>query len=321
VLYPLREVSLVKLKSILIITVTVLGIFLINDAVYAKENHNDSLFSAGTSVKSNTNLHYSGKYCEECHLQTPDKDGDKLLKFGGDLNQLCWCHNSAVGNYIHAVGMEPSEEKKLRIPREFPLDNGKLSCLTCHDISLQCKEDNEFTDLNRKFLRDERKAICYRCHDKNKFRKLNPHEQLTESGEIIPDKCLYCHVEKPDEKSADFEDVKLIGNLKLLCRRCHKTPDKHPSGIDHLRKPSDKTLNKIRELETRFNTALPLDYDGQITCVTCHNPHDRGVIPADRRGSMGAGEKFKHRIPQLMCQACHGMLSPTTIVRSSDSIM
>ncbi len=232
-------------KSLFIFSAVILGLFSISDAVYAKENYNDNLLHDGKTVKSNTNLHFSGKYCEECHLQTPDKDGDALLKFGGDLNQLCRCHYSTSENYIHPVGVAPSEEKKTRIPREFPLENGKLSCMTCHDISLQCQV-NKRTSLNRKFLRDDPKAICYRCHDKSKFKKLNPHEQLTENGEIIPDKCLYCHVYKPDENSATFEDVKLIGNLKLLCRRCHQIADQHPSGIDHLIQPSNKTLNKSR---------------------------------------------------------------------------
>jgi len=133
---------------------------------------------------------------------------------------------------------------------------------------------------------------------------LDPHNQLTENGEIVVEKCLYCHVEKPDEKHAGFQDVKLVGNLEILCQRCHGERS-HPAGANHLRKPSAQTLAVMKKGEKQYNIVLPLDYDGKVTCATCHNPHEKGVIPAERVGAKGAGEKFRHRLPGKICMACH----------------
>ncbi|HDH52990.1 MAG TPA: hypothetical protein ENH24_00720, partial [Nitrospirae bacterium] len=187
------------------------------------------LFSAKGKVKNsatvpeNTDIHYTGKYCSVCHEKTPVKGGNKFLKFGGDFTQLCKCHGYRPGAYIHPAGVVPSEEKRKKIPMDFPLKDGRISCSTCHDIYLQCRKNPRYKIINRRFLRGapyvSRTTLCFRCHDKKKYRKLDPHNQLTEKGAIIVDKCLYCHVEKPDEKTATFKEVKLIGNLEALCFR------------------------------------------------------------------------------------------------------
>jgi hypothetical protein len=298
-----------KLKAFFIITAALFNIIQISNAASPKSD-NINQFLQSKVVRQDTNVHYAGKYCEECHIQVPEKGVDTILKFGGDFKQLCRCHNYNAGNYIHPVYVKPSEEKKSRIPREFPLENGELTCSTCHDVYIQCQQSKSLP-VNINFLRgapySNREEICFRCHDITRYKKNNPHKkQLNGNGEIIAEKCLYCHVEKPDEMTAIFEEVKYLGNLTLHCQRCHNIREKHPSGTDHFLKPPEKILKTMNKLEVRFGMIFPLDKDGKITCVTCHNPHDRGVIPADRRGSMGAGEKFKHRIPQLMCQACHG---------------
>ena len=118
--------------------------------------------------------------------------------------------------------------------------------------------------------------VCFRCHDKKAYRGLNPHNQLDRSGTVVTEKCLFCHVEKPDEKRAGYKDVTLIGDLEMLCVRCHYRvkANKQSLHATHVRKPSHEVLVKIRESEKEFNTILPLDSEGKVTCVTCHNPHD-----------------------------------------------
>ncbi len=259
-------------------------------------------------VTDNTDLHYTGRFCSECHEKTPLEGGNKFLKFGGDFGQLCKCHGYTPGKYIHPVDVAPSEEIRAKMPDTMPLIDGKLSCVTCHDIYLQCQKSKRLKWLNRRFLRGapygKRTGICFRCHDEKKYKMLDPHNQLNDNGDIIVEKCLYCHVEKPDEKRATFKDVKLIGNLETLCQRCH-AERKHPASSNHLRKPSDKTLAIMKEGEKKFTIILPLDYDGKVTCATCHNPHEKGVIPDKRAGAKGASEKYRHRLPGKMCMACH----------------
>lgn len=267
----------------------------------------------GEAVTSKTDIHYTGKYCEECHEKTPLKNGDKLLKYNGDYTQLCKCHGYTPGTYIHPVDIVPSEEKKAKMPVEFTLVDNKISCPTCHDMYLQCQNNAENKMINRFFLRGapyvSRTALCFRCHDEKKYTRLDPHNQLTKSGQIIVEKCLYCHTEKPDEKTSTFKEVKLIGRLESLCARCHfKQSQFHPINANHLRKPSDKILANIKESEKKLGIVLPLNYEGKVTCPTCHNPHERGVIPGEKASAQGASEKYRLRLAGQhlqICVACH----------------
>jgi len=264
-------------------------------------------------VTEKTNVHYTGMYCMECHEKTPVKDINKSLRFSGDFTQLCKCHGYDPGTYIHPVDIFPSEEKKPKIPDDLPLTNGKVSCATCHDIYLQCQKNPKYKVLNRRFLRGapyvSRTDLCFRCHDEGKYTMLDPHNQLTKDGKIIVEKCLYCHEVKPDELHEHFDEVKLIGNLEVLCYRCHFKQSKlHPINANHLRRPSDKTRAIMKSSEKKFNIILPLNYKGNITCPTCHNPHERGILPAGQPNSKGASEKYRLRMAAenlQICVACH----------------
>jgi hypothetical protein len=294
------------MRKLLIFTTILL---IISGMAFAEGKKRDSTARRSESVSATTDIHYTGKYCNECHEKIPEEGGkDKFLRFGGNFSQLCWCHGYEPGDYIHPVEVEPSEEKKARIPEDLPLREGKIYCGTCHDIYLQCKKDEQAKKYNKRFLRgipySHRTDLCFRCHDEKKYKMLDPHNQLNANGDIIIEKCLYCHVEEPDVKRATFEEVKLIGNLEILCQRCHGERD-HPAGKNHMRKPSELTLSIMKQGEEKFGIVLPLDYNGRITCVTCHNPHERGVIPTDRPGAKGAGERYRHRLPGSLCMACH----------------
>lgn len=149
-----------------------------------------------------------------------------------------------------------------------------------------------------------RTDICLECHDENKYKIFDPHKQLNENGDIIGEKCLYCHIEKPDEIRATYQDVKLIGNPEMLCQGCHSGRS-HPADANHLLKPSVETLAIMKDVENQFGIILPLNYDGKIICATCHNPHETGLIPAERAEAKGAREEFRHRLPDKICLACH----------------
>ena len=276
--------------------------------IFAQENANTTALLPET-----VDLHYSDKYCIECHEQTPQKGGKTYLKHNGDFTQLCRCHGYTPGTYIHPVDIVPSDEKRALIPDDFTLVDDKITCVTCHDMYLQCQENPKFKVLNKRFLRGapyvSRTTLCFRCHDEKQYTMLDPHNQLTETGTIIVDKCLYCHLEKPDEKTETFKEVKLIGQLEVLCFRCHyKQSQLHPINANHLVKPNDQIIENIKESEAQFGIILPLNYEGKITCPTCHNPHERGVIPRDRASSKGASEKYRLRLAAenlQICVACH----------------
>jgi cytochrome c553 len=276
--------------------------------IFAQEDANTA-----SLLPETVDLHYSDKYCIECHEQKPQKGGNTYLKHNGDFTQLCRCHGYTPGTYIHPVNVVPSEDKRALIPDDFPLVNDQVTCVTCHDMYLQCQKNPKFKVLNRRFLRGapyvSRTTLCFRCHDEKKYTMLDPHNQLTETGAIISDKCLYCHLEKPDEKTATFKEVKLIGQIEVLCFRCHyKQSQLHPINANHLVKPTSQIIENMKDSEAKFGIILPLNYEGNITCPTCHNPHERGVIPRDMASSKGASEKYRLRLAGAklqICVACH----------------
>ena len=132
------------------------------------------------------------------------------------------------------------------------------------------------------------------------------HNGITKK-EIIALKCLYCHKKVPDVKKEEFKDVTLIGDLEPLCLRCHNKADNVTLHANHLRRPSAKVLARIKQMEIELGITLPLSDEGKITCATCHNPHEKGVIPAERVGAKGAGEAHKNRLSGNMCTKCHQM--------------
>jgi hypothetical protein len=254
------------------------------------------------------NIHYTGKYCNECHEKTPVEGGDPYLKFGGDYKQLCRCHDLIPAGYIHPVDIKPSPEKAKRIPADFPLPNGQLTCVTCHNIYLQCQKRT----FNRNSLRgapySQRTDFCYQCHIKENYESLDPHHQINDQGEIVIENCLICHDEKPDEKHATFKDVKFIGDIEMMCRRCHHIAGNHSGNANHIGvKPSENGLKRIEAMEIKYNARLPLDENGKMTCITCHNPHEKGVIPDNSPGAKGASSKYRLRLPENLCQECHQM--------------
>jgi len=280
---------------------------LVSDILLAKQEKEDKSSPASGSLANDFNLHYTGKYCQECHEKTPVEGGNTFLKYNGDFSKLCRCHGNAPGDYLHPVEIEPSEDKKASIPADLPLRDGKISCSTCHDLYLQCQK----SPIKKTSLRGapfgKRTNFCFKCHNKRDYMMLDPHKQLDDKDKIVAKICLYCHAEKPDEKNASYQEVKLIGSLEVICQRCHAISGNHSGNFNHMVKPSAKGLEKMKQMEKKFNIILPLDENGKMTCITCHNPHQKGVIPTERAGAKGADSKFRHRLPGKLCIECHQM--------------
>ena len=137
------------------------------------------------------------------------------------------------------------------------------------------------------------------------YTKLDVHRQTDSNGGIVVETCLYCHTDKPDESRARYKDVKFIGNLEMLCQRCHVIRGNHSGNFNHMVKPRPATLARMQAMEKEYGIILPLDENGKLTCITCHNPHDKGVIRADSPAAMGAGSKYRHRLPGILCVQCH----------------
>jgi hypothetical protein len=285
---------------------------------FAEEIEAGRLTFVNPGVDANTNIHFSKYYCTECHIEGKGQ-GEIAMRFD-DYTVTCRCHNYTPETYTHPVGIELSPEKMETIPSNFPLKGNTITCVTCHIMSLQCRADSSMKKFNRAFLRvnplSSRTAICYQCHNEAKYKMMDPHNQLDKDGEIVKEKCLYCHKWVPDVNKAIpvyvkgiGEFVASIGELDVLCYRCHyKQIQLHPINANHLKKPPARILRNMRRSERKLGIILPLDAQGKVTCVTCHNPHERGVIPANKTGAKGASEVGRLRVSKIgdkICLACH----------------
>jgi len=270
--------------------------------------------------------HWKDGACNVCHLKTPATEKNLRRK---DIREICQtCHDARYDHrYIHPVNVKPSAEMLKRMNRSYKeslkKSSGKLSCTTCHDISIQCKASKSNQKLvNKKFFRqgpfETRSQPCYFCHDEKQYQRLNPHEQLDDNGKIISQKCRICHAGSIDDlvEEKSIKDVEFHApddNLVSMCWGCHKwTPHpggqfsffKDKSGPNHLIKPTDYVFKTLTSAEEKNNIIFPLEpKTGKIFCATCHNPHQKGVI-GNAAAAKGADSKRRLRAPQV-CKYCH----------------
>lgn len=282
------------------------------------------------------NPHGDVSMCSTCH--TSKNKGRGGLAFGADVPQLCQsCHDGRhATREVHPVNLVPSVEIAMKIPSDFPLDNGKLTCSTCHDVTWRCSIEQTEGVSDRSHLRgaptSARLEFCFNCHTRQSYRPFNVHDQL-ESGRQKTDTCLWCHTSVPNVISNNKEAASygLRDKAVELCRNCHSVQAGHPAGDPHMNsKPSAKMMAYMSAYEIRHKMhlplkqlleyvkaagrnprSIPLDAGGGITCYSCHNPHEKGLLPSWNPRSVGAEpEKAKnHRLRiregDIACRACH----------------
>ncbi len=254
------------------------------------------------------NPHDSGSYCLSCHNIDPRTTPQITYRFDGNFVKVCkWCHATAdLTADIHPVNIRPD---KIKVNEKmFPLQNGKISCITCHDHRCQTKDITEDArTLNPKFLRGgpyaNRSEMCYKCHPKNP--RFDAHDQINDEGELVMKTCLYCHTSDPtltDEATSWQQKTLYTTKMTYLCTRCHQDSP-HPASFFHVTTPPDNIRKNLAIYEIENSISLPLDEAGNVTCVTCHNPHERGALQ-DKADSYGADEENRLRL-KFICIACH----------------
>jgi predicted CXXCH cytochrome family protein len=247
--------------------------------------------------------------CVACHrLTDPSVDGgtDTLFPSGSDPAEFCLdCHQNAENH--HPVGIAPQVLSSNGSMSAFPLFDGKITCLTCH-VAHAGPRLEETHKLLRGGPYADRREICFRCHFKESYASINPHRMLEPDGTIRQiagsSVCLLCHLKEPRRDSRP-EEVAFQADIAFLCWRCHP-----PMPGDFLqkhfqRKPREKTRQIMQETERSQEVALPLTVEGKISCSTCHNPHQPGVLER-RTAQAGAGAHGRLRVARhAVCSACH----------------
>ena len=273
------------------------------------------------------NPHWRTEGCVSCHAGKASRANKNLRT--GNINNLCnSCHKTNESHsIIHPVGVLPSKKMLSRMPEDFreviKRSNGKINCLTCHDVVQACGTDRENSHLvNPRFFRGEdyredRTRLCFNCHDDGQYKRLNPHKQVRKDGTINKGLCYICHEDVPDVRQVtgmdqldfniedDYSSVE--DNYSSMCNGCHPWKP-HPGGsfsfqmkvVDHLVMPSDKVMRQLKQSPIY----LPLEPGTQrVFCGTCHNAHEKGVI---KRTAANQGASSKHFLrDQNLCINCH----------------
>ncbi len=280
------------------------------------------------------NPHRDSRSCMACH--TSSTGGRENLRYGGNALQLCRsCHDGRhATREAHAVNLVPSTTIAARIPPDFPLGPGVLTCLTCHDVSRDCKNEHPAGTPNRNLLRGPPvsgpSAFCLHCHAPESYRPCNAHDQMAD-GKPKMQACAWCHAEVPPTDAPLGEDVSCNLRAKSdgVCRNCHPVAQTHPV-VAHMgaipptemswyisaremqskmRLPFPQLLEYARAVK-RMPRSIPLDETGRITCYSCHNPHEKALLPEANPRSVGADAKqaVNHRLrirEGKLCVACH----------------
>lgn len=254
------------------------------------------------SDSTDLNPHGGRIFCLVCHPDTPQPGSRIVLRFPGNSLRLCQrCHG---GVEHHPLGVKSAPSTWKMDFSNAPLENDAVVCISCHKPP-ECRGD--LGRENPRFLRggpyNTVEEFCQSCHEGKQFSSLNPHDQIDESGAIYQKKCLYCHVSVPST-SGGGEGLRYTDTLTALCVSCHPAAP-HPSQ-DHLVRMPSAMLSNLRKYEERRMVWLPLDDEDSVTCVTCHNPHERGLLRGP--AGIGADELNRMRLTTFneQCTPCHG---------------
>jgi hypothetical protein len=241
-----------------------------------------------------SNIH---NFCDLCH-----KESGAIA----DSDICLWCHLYQENH--HPNDFTPPESELLRVKDSgFPLFDGKVRCLSCHDPH----GGDDLTETP-KLLRDgpypDPRDHCSKCHYLDEYVQINVHRMIegrefrVVQGKVI---CNFCHKDVPNSYMDKTNDVTFRADTAFVCWRCHWTMP-GPLLTQHLfKKPSPELLSRMKAYERENEKILPLVPRGKISCSTCHNPHQLEVMKNEpARAGAGSSKLLRIRKEDL-CFACH----------------
>lgn len=216
------------------------------------------------------------------------------------------CHSDHKRNH-HPINFTPPQSELVHVDTsKFPLFEGKIQCFTCHTAYAA------YPVINKKLLRGgpyaDSRQLCFQCHYKDKYSEIDVHLMQEKTGElrIIQEKlvCTFCHPQEINNLYTT-ETVEFKADISFLCLRCHPEMSSPHIRLHFNMVPSEKAKTKIKAFEKKYKVIFPLVTRGRITCATCHNPHQKGVL-VDERAMAGADSQYRLRVEKtLLCYGCH----------------
>jgi hypothetical protein len=235
-----------------------------------------------------TNPHEKGAFCQSCHTDPAlrkDVKGVSTALIETDVNTLCnRCHESGkIKGMRHYLGPIPAD---MKVPRDLPLRNGKVTCITCHLPGCgPIPADNpSFLRFNPPLPRE----FCARCHDWKDLASREIHAEVRNNRG-----CEVCHQKPANPSDPASKPGETRADQNFVCIQCHD-PDPHPAAHRHTVKPGEYEFVKVDD------RTFPLDAYKRITCFSCHDTHQKIPSPKFVRGtSPGFGTSV------TSCRLCH----------------
>ncbi|MEA3286657.1 MAG: cytochrome c3 family protein [Candidatus Marinimicrobia bacterium] len=231
--------------------------------------------------------------CAPCHIS--HNGGGEFMWFTGleaeaGKNGYCLsCHmnnglarEKSITHSGHPVG---GQHLEMDIPALGINAGDKLLCTSCHDphqweysqkhaaVTATNEEGSEYTS----FLRlpdDAQGQLCTACHHEQKMIKDSDHSVVREgfqqhfrSTGAFNGQCSVCH----DTHGAAGLKVTGANDSDLtrsLCESCH-TEVHYPTTVGGFDHPMGMQLQVTEDLPT---------HAGELTCITCHDPHQWGAV-------------------------------------------
>ena len=178
---------------------------------------------ATTEAAGSPNPHWRKDSCDACHQAAQPTTGEHALNTP-DAQALCGeCHKkrgAAVCRHRSDLTPESDWVADFDDALQAGLEEGKVVCTTCHDVTPHCALDIKQRYRNASFLRsgpfDKRGDQCFGCHSKSGYRQKSPHMHVSK-GQIKEGHCVFCHGSVPQrDESGQWQSVQFAMRARHL---------------------------------------------------------------------------------------------------------
>ncbi len=212
--------------------------------------------ATAADTASPDNPHGDPDACTACHA--PAAPGEYA---GAVLPIVATCRSCHPTADMHPVGVAPDE---VPVPERFPLENGLVTCATCHVEPAHGGDAMIPPPYHRGGPYKDVRQLCYSCHERSTYTRTDPHHPDTPRSND-DSTCAACHSGVP-ETGASPADARLRFPTSESCKTCHDG-SLHQGVGDHVGKtlPADALAG--------LSPLVPVDPDGTVQCWSCHDVH------------------------------------------------
>jgi len=208
---------------------------------------------------------FTEQECFRCHKSPYDNPYDLV---NVSVTQMCApCHRIIVKTATHPVEVYPV---KVKVPSDLPLQGGKITCVTCHDIHTERHEFFGFKTYQLRRPDSDIRFFCIACHERD-FGSLG-HAELTDVAHVgryyrelksdaeidaLSAQCISCH-----------DDTFAVGaSFKVGAGEWSHGFGSHPIGVDYRGAAiKNHRLAPLHQVDGRIHL-----FGGKIGCGTCHD--------------------------------------------------